>query len=119
MKYVSSHPHELIFLDHLATSLGWDLEKVRHSINNLIYTKGMDGLERVRSGVYKYTPPDGKIRPVIEPETPLPPEPNIIPFEHKEAPSADKELFERIGQTQSGTPLVRGEDGTVYKLMKV
>jgi hypothetical protein len=111
MKYMMDNPGRNIHKEEIGRELGLLDSQVNNAIGNLIRDDQVPGLKRVvRGSVYRYDPdqvdPNGA-EADFYPEDP-------IPFP-QDATADMEQWFEQVGVTKAG-PIVRGPEGTLYRL---
>lgn len=68
----------------------------------------LPGLAKVRTHVYRYDPPDGRLPTAVAPAVSVPP---------MTAPCLDPEGLRRIGTDDGGNPLYLASNGKVYRVL--
>lgn len=99
LRYLIQRTGEICFLRDMTSALGFDEKQIQSAIGHL-KDKGNPIKTESRGQSWVYIPNGPSVPGITEPEP--------------STGSRNGELFECIGQTKTGKPLVRGDDGVIY-----
>lgn len=97
LKYMRNHPGQVYHYSDVAEVLQIDKDSVNAALARCVKTHPEYGIGRLGAGQYQFDP--SKQHAPVE-----------------QSKGAVGQMFEAIGQTQSGVIIVRGEDGILRKL---
>jgi hypothetical protein len=91
-------------IEELVEATGLEKSQVQSAMSRLVGRYGMDVTTVVRGNVYRLNSLNDKTLAGAEPEPTKPSSPN---------------MYEEVGVTQNDSIVVRGEDGTLYRLAEL
>jgi hypothetical protein len=95
LEYLSSHPNTVVYLKQISKATGLTDQQVQSQIRNMINDKFPIGVV-VRAQAWTFTPAAGELgSPDAKPDT-------------------RGTLYEEIGRTKNGKPVLQDADGVIY-----